>query len=32
MAQTVGSYAAKTHLPKLLDRVAQGERINLSSV
>jgi antitoxin (DNA-binding transcriptional repressor) of toxin-antitoxin stability system len=24
---SVGSYAAKTHLPKLLERVAQGERI-----
>jgi prevent-host-death family protein len=25
--QTVGSYEAKTHLPALLDRVAQGEEI-----
>ncbi|UCG13479.1 MAG: type II toxin-antitoxin system Phd/YefM family antitoxin [Deltaproteobacteria bacterium] len=24
---TVGSYEAKTHLPKLLERVAKGERI-----
>lgn len=24
---TVGAYEAKTHLPKLLDRVARGERI-----
>jgi prevent-host-death family protein len=24
---TVGAYEAKTHLPKLLDRVAKGERI-----
>lgn len=27
MTQTVGAYEAKTHLPKLLERVAQGERI-----
>lgn len=25
--ESVGSYEAKTHLPKLLDRVAKGERI-----
>lgn len=25
--QTVGAYEAKTHLSKLLDRVAKGERI-----
>lgn len=25
--ETVGAYEAKTHLPKLLDRVAKGERI-----
>jgi prevent-host-death family protein len=25
--ETVGAYKAKTHLPKLLDRVARGERI-----
>ncbi len=25
--KTVGSYEAKTHLPALLDSVAQGERI-----
>lgn len=24
---TIGSYEAKTHLPELLDRVAQGEKI-----
>ena len=24
---TIGAYEAKTHLPKLLDRVAKGERI-----
>lgn len=24
---TVGSYQAKTHLPKLLEKVAKGERI-----
>jgi prevent-host-death family protein len=24
---TVGSYEAKTHLPKLLEKVAKGERI-----
>ena len=28
--QTVGSYEAKTHLPALLDRVAQGERITIT--
>ena len=28
--QTVGSYEAKTHLPRLLDRVAQGERITIT--
>jgi prevent-host-death family protein len=27
MMTTVGSYEAKTHLPKLLERVARGERI-----
>lgn len=25
--ESVGAYEAKTHLPKLLDRVAKGERI-----
>ncbi|MBI1318643.1 MAG: type II toxin-antitoxin system prevent-host-death family antitoxin [Candidatus Hydrogenedens sp.] len=25
--ETVGAYEAKTHLPKLLERVAKGERI-----
>jgi len=28
--QTVGAYEAKTHLPALLDRVAQGERITIT--
>ena len=28
--QTVGSYEAKTHLPALLDRVAQGEQITIT--
>ncbi len=27
---TVGSYEAKTHLPKLLERVAKGERITIT--
>lgn len=27
MMTTVGSYEAKTHLPELLERVAQGEKI-----
>ena len=27
MKTTVGSYEAKTHLPRLLERVAKGERI-----
>ena len=27
---TVGAYEAKTHLPKLLARVAQGERIQIT--
>jgi prevent-host-death family protein len=27
LMDTVGAYEAKTHLPKLLDRVAKGERI-----
>jgi prevent-host-death family protein len=27
---TVGSYAAKTHLPALLDRVAHGETITIT--
>jgi prevent-host-death family protein len=26
----VGSYEAKTHLPKLLERVAKGERITIT--
>jgi len=25
--ENIGAYEAKTHLPKLLDRVAKGERI-----
>jgi prevent-host-death family protein len=28
--QCVGSYEAKTHLPALLDRVAQGEQITIT--
>jgi prevent-host-death family protein len=28
--KTVGSYEAKTHLPRLLDQVAQGERITIT--
>ena len=28
--ETVGSYEAKTHLPKLLDKVAAGERIAIT--
>ena len=28
--ETVGAYEAKTHLPKLLERVAKGERITIS--
>jgi prevent-host-death family protein len=28
--ETVGSYEAKTYLPKLLDRVAKGERITIT--
>jgi prevent-host-death family protein len=27
---SVGSFEAKTHLPKLLDRVARGERITIT--
>ncbi|RMF70409.1 MAG: type II toxin-antitoxin system prevent-host-death family antitoxin [Alphaproteobacteria bacterium] len=27
---TIGAYEAKTHLPKLLDRVAKGERITIA--
>jgi len=27
---TVGSYEAKTHLPSLLDRVANGEQITIT--
>lgn len=27
---TVGAYEAKTHLPKLLERVSKGERITIS--
>jgi prevent-host-death family protein len=26
----IGSYEAKTHLPRLLDRVAKGERITIT--
>jgi len=28
--ETVGAYEAKTHLPKLLARVAKGERITIT--
>ncbi len=28
--KTVGAYEAKTHLPKLLSRVAKGERITIT--
>ena len=28
--ETVGAYDAKTHLPKLLDRVLKGERITIT--
>ena len=28
--ETVGAYEAKTHLPKLLDRVAKGEHITIT--
>ena len=28
--ESVGAYEAKTHLPKLLDRVAKGERITIT--
>ena len=28
--KTVGAYEAKTHLPKLLSRVARGERITIT--
>jgi prevent-host-death family protein len=28
--KTVGAYEAKTHLPKLLERVANGERITIT--
>ena len=27
---TVGAYEAKTHLPKLLDRVSKGEKITIT--
>ena len=30
MTATVGSYEAKTHLNKLLDRVAKGEKITIT--
>jgi prevent-host-death family protein len=30
MTTTVGSYEAKTHLPKLLERVALGEHITIT--
>ena len=28
--ETVGAYEAKTHLPKLLDRVVKGERFTIT--
>jgi prevent-host-death family protein len=28
--ETVGAYEAKTHLPKLLERVQKGERITIT--
>lgn len=28
--ETVGAYEAKTHLPKLLERVSRGERITIA--
>ena len=28
--ETIGAYEAKTHLPKLLDRVIKGERITIT--
>ena len=28
--ETVGAYEAKTHLPKLLERVAEGQRITIT--
>lgn len=30
MEETIGAYDAKTHLPRLLKRVAQGERITIT--
>ncbi len=30
MDSTVGSFEAKTHLPKLLERVARGEKITIT--
>ncbi len=28
--QTIGSYEAKTHLPKLIDKVLKGEKITIT--
>ena len=28
--ETIGAYDAKTHLPKLLERVSKGERITIT--
>ena len=28
--EIIGAYEAKTHLPKLLDRVARGERLTIT--
>jgi prevent-host-death family protein len=30
LMETIGAYEAKTHLPKLLERVAEGERITIT--
>lgn len=30
MGTSVGSYEAKTHLPRLLERVSRGERITIT--
>jgi prevent-host-death family protein len=30
LVKTIGAYEAKTHLPRLLDEVAKGERITIT--
>ena len=30
MSESVGAYEAKTHLPRLLERVSRGERITIT--